>query len=121
MRRNPWSPSPECAHYWLQFWAHFWPQALRPLARLISARVSAQRLAVRLAVRSCTSSGIEEPAAGATSVPAMAQPEAYIGGADKLFDANGKLASEGTPKFLQGFVQAYSVWAISGRPQEASF
>ena len=25
------------------------------------------------------------------NVPAMAQPEAYIGGADKLFDANGKL------------------------------
>ena len=24
------------------------------------------------------------------NVPAMAQPEAYIGGADKLFDASGK-------------------------------
>jgi chromate reductase len=44
------------------------------------------------------------------NVPAMAQPEAYIGGADKLFDANGELASEGTRKFLQDFVQAYSVW-----------
>jgi len=44
------------------------------------------------------------------NVPAMAQPEAYIGGADKLFDANGKLANDGTRKFLQGFVQAYSVW-----------
>lgn len=43
-------------------------------------------------------------------VPAMAQPEAYIGGADKLFDANGKLTNDGTRKFLQGFMQAYAVW-----------
>jgi chromate reductase, NAD(P)H dehydrogenase (quinone) len=35
------------------------------------------------------------------NVPAMAQPEAYIGGADKLFDANGKLVNDGTRKFLQ--------------------
>jgi len=28
------------------------------------------------------------------NVPAMQQPEAYIGGADKLFDASGKLASD---------------------------
>jgi hypothetical protein len=40
----------------------------------------------------------------------MAQPEAYIGGADKLFDANGKLINEGTRKFLQGFMQAYDSW-----------
>jgi chromate reductase len=44
------------------------------------------------------------------NVPAMAQPEAYIGGADKLFDANGKLANEGTHKFLQAFMQAYDAW-----------
>ena len=29
------------------------------------------------------------------NVPAMAQPEAYLGGADKLFDANGKLVNDG--------------------------
>ena len=34
------------------------------------------------------------------NVPAMQQPEAYIGGADKLFDASGKLANDGTRKFL---------------------
>jgi chromate reductase len=28
------------------------------------------------------------------NVPAMAQPEAYIGGADKLFDASGKLVND---------------------------
>ena len=44
------------------------------------------------------------------NVPAMAQPEAYIGGADKLFDATGKLANDGTRKFLQGFMQAYAAW-----------
>src|SRR6267142_6221148 len=44
------------------------------------------------------------------NVPAMAQPEAYIGGADKLFDATGKLVNEGTRKFLQGFMQAYAAW-----------
>ena len=43
-------------------------------------------------------------------VPAMAQPEAYIGGADKLFDSNGKLINDGTRKFLQGFMQAYAAW-----------
>ena len=44
------------------------------------------------------------------NVPAMAQPEAYIGGADRLFDATGKLANDGTRKFLQGFMQAYGAW-----------
>jgi chromate reductase len=40
----------------------------------------------------------------------MAQPEAYIGGADKLFGADGKLVDDGTRKFLQGFMQAYAAW-----------
>ena len=44
------------------------------------------------------------------NVPAMAQPEAYIGGADKLFDGDGKLANDGTRKFLQTFMQAYESW-----------
>ncbi len=44
------------------------------------------------------------------NVPAMAQPEAYIGGADKLFDANGKLINDETRKFLQDFMQAYVAW-----------
>jgi chromate reductase, NAD(P)H dehydrogenase (quinone) len=47
------------------------------------------------------------------NVPAMAQPEAYIGGADKLFDANGKLDNDGTRKFLKGFMQAYAEWVTS--------
>jgi chromate reductase len=44
------------------------------------------------------------------NVPAMAQPEAYVGAADKLFDGNGKLVNDGTRKFLQGFMQAYDAW-----------
>jgi len=47
------------------------------------------------------------------NVPAMAQPEAYIGGADKLFDSNGKLVNDGTRKFLQSFMQAYAAWVAA--------
>jgi chromate reductase, NAD(P)H dehydrogenase (quinone) len=44
------------------------------------------------------------------NVPAMPQPEAYLGAADKLFAADGKLANDGTRKFLQGFMQAFAEW-----------
>ncbi len=51
------------------------------------------------------------------NVPAMQQPEAYIGGADKLFDASGKLANDGTRKFLQNFIDAFANWiAIHAKP-----
>lgn len=43
-------------------------------------------------------------------VPAMQQPEAYLGGADKFFDAEGKLINEGTQKFLKKFFEAYAKW-----------
>ncbi len=44
------------------------------------------------------------------NVPAMQQPEAYVGHADKLFDANGKLTNESTRKFLHDFMQAFAGW-----------
>jgi chromate reductase len=44
------------------------------------------------------------------NVPAMAQPEAYLGGADKYFGSDGKLANDGTRKFLESFMQAYASW-----------
>jgi chromate reductase len=44
------------------------------------------------------------------NMPAMPQPEAYIGHADKLFDADGKLANPGTEKFLAGFLAAFVKW-----------
>ncbi len=47
------------------------------------------------------------------NVPAMPQPEAYIGGADKLFDADGALANAGTADFLQKFMAAYAGWAAN--------
>src|SRR3954449_13213911 len=42
------------------------------------------------------------------NVPAMQQPEAYIGHADKLFDEHGKLVNEGTRKFLQDFMRSFA-------------
>jgi chromate reductase, NAD(P)H dehydrogenase (quinone) len=44
------------------------------------------------------------------NVPAMPQPEAYVGHADKLFAADGKLNNEGTQKFLQAFMVAFGEW-----------
>lgn len=44
------------------------------------------------------------------NVPAMQQPEAYIGGADKLFDAEGKLANPSTREFIAKYIQAYAAW-----------
>ena len=44
------------------------------------------------------------------NVPAMQQPEAYLGGANKLFGADGRLVDESCRKFLQGFMQAYEAW-----------
>lgn len=41
-------------------------------------------------------------------VPILQQPEAYIGGADKLFDAAGKLSNESTRKFLATFLERYA-------------
>jgi len=44
------------------------------------------------------------------NMPAMQQPEAYIGGADKLFDADGKLTNPGTHDFLAKFLAAFAQW-----------
>jgi chromate reductase len=44
------------------------------------------------------------------NMPAMAQPEAYIGGADKLFDAEGKLTVDSTREFLGKYMQAFAQW-----------
>ena len=43
-------------------------------------------------------------------VPAMQQPEAYIGGAATLFDAEGRVANDGTRKFLTQFMTAFAAW-----------
>jgi chromate reductase len=43
-------------------------------------------------------------------VPTMQQPEAYIGGAAQLFDANGNITNEGTREFLKKFMAAFAAW-----------
>jgi chromate reductase, NAD(P)H dehydrogenase (quinone) len=44
------------------------------------------------------------------NVPTMQQPEAYVSHVDKLFDEHGKLAGDGTRKFLQEYMRAFSNW-----------
>ncbi len=43
-------------------------------------------------------------------VPLLQQPEAYVGGADKLFDAQGELTNPSTKEFLQKFMAAFEQW-----------
>ncbi len=44
------------------------------------------------------------------NVPAMPQPEAYIGKAAKLFDASGALIDDSTRDFLKKFLDAFAQW-----------
>jgi chromate reductase len=44
------------------------------------------------------------------NMPALAQPEVYIGHVDKLFDKDGKLINEDTRKFLQNFMNTFDGW-----------
>ena len=43
-------------------------------------------------------------------IPVLQQPEAYIGGAGKLFDDKGEITNPGTREFLQKFIAAYAAW-----------
>ena len=44
------------------------------------------------------------------NVPAMAQPEAYIGDAAKIFDQQGILTSDSTRQYMLKFMAAFSEW-----------
>ncbi len=44
------------------------------------------------------------------NVPCMQQPEAYIGQAGTLFNANGEIENETIRKFLQAFMDAFANW-----------
>jgi chromate reductase len=44
------------------------------------------------------------------NMPILQQPEAYIGGAAKLFGAGGEITNESTAQFLAKFLQAYADW-----------
>ena len=43
-------------------------------------------------------------------MPVMQQPEAYLGGVGKWFDAGGKLTDKSAEEFLQKFIDAYAKW-----------
>ncbi len=43
-------------------------------------------------------------------VPTLGQPEVFIQVKEGMFDAKGNLASAGTTKFLQGFMDRYVAW-----------
>ena len=43
-------------------------------------------------------------------MPALQQPEAYIGGAAKLFDEQGTLTDESTRGFITKFMQSFAEW-----------
>ena len=53
----------------------------------------------------------------AVNVPAMPQPEAYIGNAAKLFDDKGVLADESTRAFMQKFLAAFAQWIERNAPR----
>jgi chromate reductase len=44
-------------------------------------------------------------------MPLLQQPEAYIGNAASLLDANGKINNDSTKQFLQKFIDTYAAWA----------
>jgi chromate reductase len=44
------------------------------------------------------------------NVPAMQQPEAYIGGADKLFAEDGSIANPSTKEFMVKYLAAFERW-----------
>jgi chromate reductase, NAD(P)H dehydrogenase (quinone) len=43
-------------------------------------------------------------------MPALQQPEVYLGGVAKLFDQDGRLVNDDTRAFLKRFVDAFAVW-----------
>ena len=51
------------------------------------------------------------------NMPAMQQPEAYVGGAANLFDENGKLTNSSTREFLGKFMQAFAAWIERNAPR----
>jgi chromate reductase len=44
------------------------------------------------------------------NMPALQQPEVYIGGVNKLVDAQGNITNEETKKFLESFLVAFAAW-----------
>ena len=53
----------------------------------------------------------------AVNLAAMPYPEAYIPGAETLFDESGQLTSASTRKFLKEFMEAFAAWVARFRPR----
>jgi chromate reductase len=51
------------------------------------------------------------------NVPVLQQPEAYLGGVDKLFDERGGIANESTRGFLAKYLAAFAVWIERNLPR----
>lgn len=51
------------------------------------------------------------------NVPAMQQPEAYIGGASQLFADDGSIKVEATRDFMVKFLAAFAAWIEANRPK----
>jgi chromate reductase, NAD(P)H dehydrogenase (quinone) len=49
------------------------------------------------------------------NVPTLAQPEAYIGGAANLFDAQANFTNPTTRDFMTTFVKAFAAWIETNR------
>ena len=50
-------------------------------------------------------------------MPAMQQPEAYVGQAATLFDDKGALVNESTREFMQKFLAAFAQWIERNAPR----
>lgn len=46
------------------------------------------------------------------NMPTMQQPEAYIGGAFDLLDADGRLVKRETKSFLESFMRHFEIWIV---------
>jgi chromate reductase len=44
------------------------------------------------------------------NVPTMQQPEAYVSGAARMFDDQGKLTNDSTRDFLRNFIESFARW-----------
>ena len=51
------------------------------------------------------------------NVPVLQQPEAYLGGVDKLFDERGGIANESTRGFLIKYLAAFAAWIERNLPR----
>jgi len=52
------------------------------------------------------------------NVPAMQQPEAYVGSASQLFDEKGSIKDEKTREFLRKFMEGFAAWVDKNSPKK---